>query len=497
MATKKAAEESAFVELGDVGLKRFGGYVDDEFLPELKGAKGRKVIREMVDNDSTIGACRSTIRQYMAGTEIAVEDGEDDRAGMIVRTSIENLSHTFRDHVIEALSFLDYGWQLSEVCYDPCDGKPGEEITSSGRKRQTRPSRFSDGVVRWRKFAPRSQHSLDSWEFGSDGNAVAFRQRPAPSYQLREIPIEKVLLHRSEPYLNSPESRSQLRSCYVDWYCAKRLRIIEGIGMERELNGLPIFRVPKRILSPMANAADKAQLEAIKKIAASIRQSVEDAYLLLPSDTDKEGKLEYDFALASTQGRRAIDISGAIARYQTNMAIAMMADFIRMGHEKVGTQALIDGKLSVFDIAILGWWDSILGPLNRYAIPRLLAMNGYERLPEKLPTIVAKRSKAPDLTAIATYMNVAAVNGFLTPTEADEDWSRGLIGAPLVGVSEEVGKRGRGTGKVLKYNAGRDWAMYEHLLKQHQAIASTAAQARKLRTVMVAMKRRLEGQVAA
>lgn len=45
-----------FSEIGRSGLNHWGGEIREEFLRELKGKDGRKLIREMKDNDPIIGA---------------------------------------------------------------------------------------------------------------------------------------------------------------------------------------------------------------------------------------------------------------------------------------------------------------------------------------------------------------------------------------------------------------------------------------------------------
>ena len=44
------------VELGLTGIKRTSGYIDEEFLPQLRGRKAVQIFREMKDNDPVIGA---------------------------------------------------------------------------------------------------------------------------------------------------------------------------------------------------------------------------------------------------------------------------------------------------------------------------------------------------------------------------------------------------------------------------------------------------------
>jgi hypothetical protein len=86
----------------------------------------------------------------------------------------------------------------------------------------------------------------------------------------------------------------------------------------------------------------------------------------------------------TTGGRRQFDIGPIVQRYERNMALVALADFLMLGHEKVGSFAIASSKTSIFGVAMGAWLDQIASVFNRHAIPRLLALNGYrlDALPE-------------------------------------------------------------------------------------------------------------------
>src|SRR5262245_65565980 len=53
------------MELGVTGVKRVSGYVDEEFLPALRGRKAVRVYREMSANDSMVGALLFSIDKLL------------------------------------------------------------------------------------------------------------------------------------------------------------------------------------------------------------------------------------------------------------------------------------------------------------------------------------------------------------------------------------------------------------------------------------------------
>ena len=59
---------NAFIELGRSGLARWGGWIYEEFLRELRGRKGVEIYKEMLDNDDIIGAILFAIEMLMRQT---------------------------------------------------------------------------------------------------------------------------------------------------------------------------------------------------------------------------------------------------------------------------------------------------------------------------------------------------------------------------------------------------------------------------------------------
>src|SRR6187549_2730109 len=70
-----------FEEIGVSGLRAYSGIVDEEFLTELKGEKGRKIYREMAANDATVGAMLFAIGLMIRGVKwrSVPKDEEDEK----------------------------------------------------------------------------------------------------------------------------------------------------------------------------------------------------------------------------------------------------------------------------------------------------------------------------------------------------------------------------------------------------------------------------------
>jgi len=389
-----AVPASPYTEIGRTGVPYWGGTIDAEFLKELKGARGRAVFREMAENDPIVGACLVTITQHLRDVSITVESSGDtpqhEQAEQLVKDCLTDMSGTWADVLTEICSMFVYGWCCLETVYKRRTGVPA--------------SRYSDGKVGWAKLAPRSQESLGEWELDETGQATAMIQTPAPTYQRLTIPMEKLLHFRAASRNDSPEGISLLRRAYVPWYFCKRIRTIEGIGIERDLAGLPVVRIPANVIS-----AGGSTLTAYKDLVSNVRRDEQEG-VVLPSDRDSGGNPLYELQLLSTGGKRNFDTGAVIQRYQKDIATALMCDFVLLGHEKVGSFALADVKTGSFAIALGGWIDAILEVFNRQAIPRLMSLNGWPI--DVAPTLTRGPIGRVDLKALGDYLGALVGAGF-------------------------------------------------------------------------------------
>lgn len=410
-------------ELGLTGLERFGGWVYEEFLQELQGQRAVQVYQEMSSNDPVIGAVLHAIEMLIRQVEWRVEPGgrslEDMAAAHFLETCLEDMEMTWEETIAEILSMLVYGWSYHEILYKVRHGQSRDPAYNS---------RYSDGRIGWRGFPIRAQSSLWEWQFDENGRILGMVQMAPPDYKLRVIPMEKSLLFRTTSYKNNPEGRSVLRSAFRPWYFKKHIETIEGIGIERDLAGLPIAWVPPELLSPNASPEDRQVLESIKRIVTNVRRDEQEG-IVFPLVYDENGNKVFDFGLLSTGGTRQFNTDAVIARYDQRIAMTVLADFILLGHEQVGSFSLASSKTHLFSVALGTWLNVIAAQFNRIAIPRLFALNSF-RL-EKLPKLVPGDIEVPNLTELGDYITKLAGAGMdLFPDEKLEDYLRKVANLP-------------------------------------------------------------------
>jgi hypothetical protein len=310
-----------------------------------------------------------------------------------------------------------------------------DQIDSSTR------SNYEDGLIGIRKLADRSQETLDRWEMKPDsGGLIGMWQQPPLGGVRRFIPIDKALLFRPHPFKGSPEGRSILRASYRSWYFLKNLQEIEAIAIERELNGLPVVYIPNAVLNG-DSTEQKAATAAYKKMVRDIKFN-EQGGVVLPSDLyqDSDGKLSsqrmVELELLSAGGSRAIDVGKTIIRYQQDIARTILADFIMLGSGDKGSFALSKDKSQMFTRALTGWLGSIASTINRHLVPKLWAVNNFDKA--IMPHLTPGKIEPVDLEALSIFIERLSRSGApLFPDDGLENKLRELGGLP-----EKIGEGG-------------------------------------------------------
>lgn len=420
-------EPNWFVELGTSGLKRSGGYVDEEFLPQLRGRKAVQVYREMSSNDPVIGGMIFAIVQLVRNVNWQVmpagKSREDNEAAKLLETCMDDMSISWQDWIADLFEGeLTYGWNWNEIVYKRRMG-PWQ---SEGKRR----SKFSDGLIGWRKMPTRSHDTMLRWVFDDDGDPIGMVQMAPPTYQQRTIPISRSLLFRWGTYKNNPEGFSGLRRAYRPWFYKKRMEEFESIGVERDLAGLPMVKAPMSYFNAPKESRQAKMLDSFRKMVRSVRRNEQEG-LVFPRNIDDQTKMDdFDFELLGSGGARAFSTGEIIQRYENRSLMTLLADWLMVGHEQsTGTYNMHVDKTGIFKSALNGSCNSVGGIVNTHAVPRLFAANGWR--PERLPRIKPSDVDPPDLTQLAQFLAATNQLGFTWGPDADmEKFMRSIARLP-------------------------------------------------------------------
>lgn len=398
-------------EIGRIGQRRYGGTYYEEFLPELRGKRGVETYREMSENDDIVGAIIFAIEMLVRQCKWNVEPGgataKDKEAAEFIESCMDDMQDTWTDTISEILSFITYGWSFHEIVYKRRMGN-----TRDPRMR----SKFNDGLIGWKKLPIRGQETLYQWEYDNEDNLLGMTQMAPPDYGIHTIPIEKALLFRTKSRKNNPEGRSILRNAYRSWYFKRRIQEIEGIGIERDLAGLPVMTAPESI-DPWENTDESKEAQSkMENIVRNIRRDEMEGAVL---------PFGYKLELLSSGGNRQFDTNAVINRYDTRIAMTVLADFIFLGHDKTGSWALSSDKTELFAVAIGAFLDIICETFNNRGIPSLIDINGKHFAGiTSYPKMTHSDIEDADITKVASFIKDMTGIGVLVPDDGLEDYIR-------------------------------------------------------------------------
>lgn len=396
-------------DIGSTGLGETWGQVQDDFLREWRGREKVRNIDEMLRNSPVVGALRLAIEMPIRDIDwyFVSDEGDEDPRVQLLNDAWANMTHSWPDHLVDALLMTFYGWSMFTITYERVGGR-----------------------MLWRKFKMLGHDTVQRWLIADDGGLEGVRQWshlwPAP------IPIERMVLYRFRKTRNNPEGESILRPAWQPWYYLKQIQQIEGIGIERNLAGMPV------IYPPMG--ADMSDGSADKQLAERMVRNIrrdEQAGVVMPAPKGEGDHLRWRLELLSPAGQGQVtDTDTVISRYEKRILMSALAQFLMLGQDNVGALATFAGANDFFTMAVNSIADNIADTFSKYAVTRLLRLNGMD--PDGV-RLMHSPAGSIGIEAVAQFLQGAGA--FITWTADDEAWLRGLARLPEKDAAELEGLR--------------------------------------------------------
>lgn len=303
-----------------------------------------------------------------------------------------DMTQTWGEVMTEALTFLPFGWSALEVTY---------KIRRGYHVDPDRNSCYEDGLVSWQKMALRSQESMRKWLYDPvDKDKLIGLQQFTFEKGTVDIPLSRLLHFRTKSFKDNPEGRSILRNAYRPWYLKKRIEEAEGIGIERDMAGLPVLVAPEGLdlwneQDPQAIATKAAAERIVRNIRVDEQMGV-----LLP--------FGWELSLLTAAGKKMINTTDVINRYDQRIAMTVLADFMLLGHtNRLGSFALAKSKTGMFAMSLVGYLNALRDTFNSVELPRLWRLNGFPM--EMMPRLDYTPVDTPSLKDLASY--ITALSG--------------------------------------------------------------------------------------
>jgi len=383
------------IEMGVSAPQRIASTLYDDFLPELRGQQALRTWREMSTNDATVAAYLFAISMLVREVDWSVQPGDESTqaktAADFLTEQVDALAHPLSDTVGEAFTSLEYGFAFHEIVY-----------------------KLDAGRIGWERFAYRPQDTLIRWQLDEQLRPTAFVQG-TPRGGTIAIPTDtKGILFRMDT--TTPSGTPILRGAYRSWMLKKRAEEYLMIGMSRMLNGLPMARIPAHIL---AAGPGNPIYDAFKRTVTRVKRD-EQMGILLPSDTDPNGVPMYTFELLSPTGNPQFDqIVSVIRMFASDMTATVLAQFMNLGRDAVGSRALAEPQQELFQTALGAQMDMLENVFNRQAVRPLFDLNPSLSGPR--PKIVHSDVKDVDMTGLAELMLKTSQAGAVWFTGEEDD----------------------------------------------------------------------------
>jgi hypothetical protein len=405
--TRKARPD--FTVYGDTGLNRASGYLFEEYLAELRGERGRRVLREML-TDAVIGGIMFAVDMMIRRVDWRIDPASDDPEAQKWASRVDDarsdMELTWTDTIAEAASFIPWGWAVQEIEWKRCNGHTGNPLTHSG---------LDDGLIAWKRWGIRAQDTLLHWEMDPDGTPTAMIQLVPYTGGMHTIPLNKCLHFKTVQRKNSPEGISSIRSCYTSWYFKKRIQQLEAIGIERNWVGIWHGKVPSEWMSATASPTQAANYAQIKNIVTNIRND-EQSGIVTPIDRDEDGNLLVEIDLIRTDGSPTIDTDRVIQRHNHDIARALLAGFIFLG-DGAGSYALSETQIGFFSRALGAWVKHMAEVITKGAIEPMMKYNGVPQ--EHWPKLNHGEIGEIDMTGLAENLLSLAQAGVIDVADPD------------------------------------------------------------------------------
>ena len=364
------------------GLNMWGGNINEEYLRDLQPwSRAIRIYKEM-QNDAVIGSLLESVKTPLLASPFEVVAASSDPQDMwnkdfLEANLLENETLDWVQHVDDMLEFFDYGWAICE---------------KSLEKRE-------DGYLYIRDLLPVGQETLYEW--GPEDNRgwpISFTQQTRHG-KLLKAPMHKLCHFVFKGRKRNPQGEGILRALYRPWFFKKNLETVEAIGAERDVGNAPVVTLKEGV------TYKDSDLKKLEEGLAGFRQD-ESVYLILPGGAT---------ITAYGGGNKVYDIRMIIRDWQHVIRQRFFADFLSLGSEGVGTQALAGESTTFFALAEESIQNRMLKIWNQQLVPWLFRWNNIQS--EKLPQLTWLKPGEQNIQSLAQAYETLSNAGIIDPND--------------------------------------------------------------------------------
>lgn len=372
-------ERFKMAQAGYLGANIWNGVSRDELKQELNYPESLKTFKQM-SYHSAINAPLRLFENLIGKTDWPVKPPqnateEEKQQTERIREMMQDMEHTWTDFILETLTMNVYGFSVHEKVFR--------------RRYKSNGSKYDDGLIGWKKLPIRNQETIKKFLFSEDGNEITgVKQdisgvhdpygRYTSSIKQVNLPKSKILLFRTGRHKGDPFGKSPLRDAYLAWRYLVAIEDIEASGVAKDLNGIPVLKLPPQYLSPDASPEQK-QIRAYFEAALANMQQNQQASLMLPNVFDPETKQPlFSIDLLTNAGNKGFDTTKVKDYYKNLIFTSLFADILIMGQSATGSFALGQVKNSLTGTAAESMIRVIKDVINHDLIKQTYELNGWD-----------------------------------------------------------------------------------------------------------------------
>jgi hypothetical protein len=355
-------------EYGATGYFTQSGALQNEYLRDLKGVRGKQTYNQMYHSDGLTKAIMKAIILPLLNASWYVEaHNEEDPEAILLAKKVENnlihgLDMPWRQFLFQALLSLVFGFYIFEIIWKLVEDPEEDEFP-----------------VQVGELSPRHPTTITKWIHNQNGRLAQIEQQAYFNYgdsavcKPIRIPYDKCLHFVNEPEAGNYEGTSIYRSQYKHWRIKTTEENFESVGVEKQALGMLIVRPPENY-----NQLDPAQQADIDSKAY---EAIDNWRIDQHSGIYAPRGMSFEVVEGKINSNA---IGSSISRHEAKMAQSSLAGFLLLG-EKTGAYALSKDQTDFFLQALSGIAQDICDTINFQLIRKLIYLN--DKTVKKFPRL--------------------------------------------------------------------------------------------------------------
>lgn len=428
--------------IGAPGFSLSGGFVvDDEKAPELRGTRKYKTYSDILANVSIAAAGVRYFLNLISRAKWKFTPSEADASGQYAELAEQCLTDDpetpWSRIVRRAAMYRFYGFSI-------------QEWTTFRR---------DDGVKTFLDIEPRAQRTIEQWICDMEtGRILAAVQVSPHDYSTKILPRGKLLYVVDDALNDGPTGLGLFRHIVKASRALSRMELLEGVGYETDLSGIPVGRIPYSDLNAALKAGRITQAQhasAIEAITDFVTNRVRTPSLGLVLDSSVYRALDgsgtpssvrqFDVDLIQGTSNSMPQMLMTIDRLNREIARVLGVEALLLGDRSAGSYALSQNKSEQFSLIVDSTNEELAHQVRRDLLGALWKVNGWPD--EMKPEVSTEAAQYRDVTEItAALKDMAAAGATIDIRDPAYSEVRGMMGisAPDLDMLEAEGLLPRG-----------------------------------------------------